>query len=191
MAATPDIFPAGPEHSRQIAELYWMAAGGVADYLWTGLAKAGEGLLDVGERRFRRSGEAFSFKNCTMAAVDGTVAGMLHAFPMTEATDPDDDFGPVLRPFAELEDEPSLYIAGIACYPDRRGQGIGQALLAAFAARYAAAAMPAQSLIAFEANAASVRLYERFGFATVDRRAIVPHELIHYSGDALLMVRAN
>ena len=40
----------------------------------------------------------------------------------------------------------------------------------------------------FEQNAVAKRLYERRGFREVDRRPVVPHELIHYMGDALLMV---
>lgn len=189
MADAPDIVPGGPEHSRQIAELYQMAAGGVADYMWSGMAESGETVLDVGQRRFARTGEDYSFENCTMATVDGAVVGMIHAYPMLEATDIDADFDPVLLPFAELEQVPSLYIAGIACYPDHRGQGIGNALLAAFAGRYVGHGLAQHSLIAFEENTGSVRLYERLGYETVSRRAVVPHELIQYSGDALLMVR--
>ena len=44
------------------------------------------------------------------------------------------------------------------------------------------------SLIVFEQNAGAKRLYERHGFREVDRRPAVPHELIYYRGDALLMV---
>ena len=44
------------------------------------------------------------------------------------------------------------------------------------------------SLIVFEQNAGAKRLYERHGFREVDRRPVIPHELIRYKGDALLMV---
>ena len=44
------------------------------------------------------------------------------------------------------------------------------------------------SLIAFEENVSSVRLYLRESFREVDRRAIVPHPLIRRGGDELLML---
>ncbi|MBT3659147.1 MAG: GNAT family N-acetyltransferase [Rhodospirillaceae bacterium] len=183
------IHPAGPDNARQIAELYQMAAGGVADYLWFGMAERGESILDVGERRFVRAGEDFSFQNCTLAARDGKVLGMIHAFPMRELTNPEPGFDPVLRPYAELERAPSLYIAGIACYPEYRGQGIGSLLIQSFGVYYMNDNMAEYSLITFEENDASVRLYQRLGFEIVARRPIVPHDLIQYKGDALLMVR--
>jgi ribosomal protein S18 acetylase RimI-like enzyme len=34
-----------------------------------------------------------------------------------------------------------------------------------------------------------VRLYERLGYRVVDRAPVVPHRLIDYDGDALLMIR--
>jgi len=180
----------GPEDSRQIAELYQMAAGGVADYMWSGMAEAGETVLDVGARRFARRGEDYSFQNCLVAAREGAIIGMIHAYPMRAATNPGEDFDPVLRPYAELERVPSLYIAGIAMYPGYRGQGIGETLLGAFGMYHSGDDLNEHSLIAFEQNAGSVRLYERLGYEIVDRRPIVPHELIQYAGDALLMVRA-
>ena len=46
------------------------------------------------------------------------------------------------------------------------------------------------SLICFERNEAALRLYHRLGFSEVDRRAIVPHPMLHYrNGDAVLMAR--
>jgi ribosomal protein S18 acetylase RimI-like enzyme len=52
---------------------------------------------------------------------------MLHAFEMPETDGAEEDF--ILRPYSELEDPGSLYISGIAVDADRRGQGIGNALL--------------------------------------------------------------
>lgn len=42
--------------------------------------------------------------------------------------------------------------------------------------------------IAFEQNEGSVRLYRRPGYRVARRAPVVPHPLIHYTGDALLMV---
>jgi len=43
------------------------------------------------------------------------------------------------------------------------------------------------SLQVFEQNVGAVQLYERLGFKEIDRRPVVPHELIRYTGDVLLM----
>jgi ribosomal protein S18 acetylase RimI-like enzyme len=45
------------------------------------------------------------------------------------------------------------------------------------------------SLIVFEQNTGARRLYERYGYVEKRRHAVVPHPLIHYTGDALLMVK--
>ena len=182
--------PARPRDSRTIAELYRFAAGGVADYIWSDLAEGDEDLLDVGEARFRRDNEAFSYQHCLIAETDGDVRGMVHAFPMLEVSIVEDDMDPVLRPFCELESAPGLYIAGIACYSDTRGQGIGTQLIEHMRRRAISENLPELSLIAFEENQGSVRLYEREGFKTIKRHAIYPHPLIQYGGDALLMVEA-
>lgn len=176
--------------ARVIAELYRMAAGGVADYIWDGLRQPGDDVLDVGERRFARDGEDFSYRNATLAERDGGVIGLLHAYPMF--VDPEFDpagIDPVLRPAAELEEDASYYIAGLALRPDCRSQGVGTALMDVAEAQARDRGLEKLSLIAFEENAGSVRLYLRLGFAITDRRALVPHPMIHYGGDALLMVK--
>jgi len=45
------------------------------------------------------------------------------------------------------------------------------------------------SLIVFEQNAGAKRLYERLGYREVARKAIYPHPLVHFTGDAILMAR--
>lgn len=45
------------------------------------------------------------------------------------------------------------------------------------------------SLIVFEQNQGAKRLYDRLSYFKIAREPVVPHELIHYTGDALLMVK--
>ena len=141
MSTTPHIFPAGPKRSVQIAELYRMAAGGVADHMRSGLVEGNETMLDVGTRRLAPTGEDYSFENCTMATADGQIAGVIHAYTLRERMEIEPDFGLVTWSYAELEQVPSLYIAGIAVYPNRRGRTIGEAFLNAFAQRRANSAL--------------------------------------------------
>ena len=52
--------PAIREDSRKIAELFGIASGGVAEYVWGTLAPQYPGLtpLEIGERRYAREGGA-------------------------------------------------------------------------------------------------------------------------------------
>ena len=43
------------------------------------------------------------------------------------------------------------------------------------------------SLIVFAQNEGAVSLYRWLGYKIADRRAVVPHAFIPYTGDALLM----
>jgi len=93
---------------------------------------------------------------------------------------------PILAPYGELERPGSFYVCGMALFPEHRGRGAGMLGLAREEARRRN--LTEMSLIVFEQNAGAKRLYERHGFREVDRRPVVPHELIRYTGDALLMV---
>lgn len=175
--------------SRAIAELFRISSGGVADYIWQLLKPEYPGLdlLDIGERRYAREGVNFSCQNCTIAEHDGAVLGMLHAYEMTEASEPETD--PVLRPYAELEAPGSLYISGVALYPEYRSLGIGSRLMNAAMETAKERGIDRLSLIAFEQNQGSWQLYLRLGYDVVDQRAVVPHPLIRYTGNVLLMTR--
>jgi ribosomal protein S18 acetylase RimI-like enzyme len=183
---------AGPGDSRRIAELFEISSDGVADYVWSGLQEdyPGLSLLEIGERRYQRENTAFSYQNCVVVERAGAVIGMLHAFVIEPADGPPaahDAIDPVLRPYAELEVPGSLYISGLALVPGERGRGLGTRLLKIARERARKLGCPELSLICFAGNAGARRLYEREGFAVIDRRAIVPHPMIHAIGEALLM----
>lgn len=183
--------PAGGEECRTIARLYSISSDGLADYIWTTLAKPGEDILDVGERRYSNEELIFSYKNCIAAEYEGEIIGMLVAFPMylpggpNAANEPD----PVLAPYAKLEKDSSYYIMGVAVFPEYRGNGIGTRFLELAAGKALGYGLSQLSLIVFEQNEGATRLYERHGFYEIAREAVVPHELIHHTGYALLMVK--
>lgn len=187
----PKIRPAVREDCAEIAKLFLISSDGLAEYIWGRMDMPGLSLIEVGAQRYAREETAFSYQNCLVVEQDGKVVGMLHCFPM----DPDPDSSeaesdPVLRPYSELEDYGSLYISGIAFYPNYRNQGLGTRLLEAAQDQARRLGLPRVSLICFERNEAAMRLYRRFGYREIDRRAIVPHPALHYSdGDALLLVR--
>lgn len=184
------IRPACQEDTRDIARLFLISSDGLAGYIWSRLAAPGQSLEEVGAARYARTGVAFSYENCLMAARGGRVVGMVHAFPMEPRAPDDIEADPVLRPYAELEDPGSLYISGLAVNDGERGQGIGGALMDRAAAVARGQRLPRLSLICFAPNQGALRFYLRRGFREIARRPLVPHPSLHYAeGDALLLVQ--
>lgn len=177
------------DDAREIAALFRISSEGVADYVWTTLQDdyPGLSLIEIGERRYQRENTDFSYQNCLMVEVDGAIAGMMHSYAMPDVIEPlPEDFDPVLRPAAELEIPGSLYISGLALQPDYRNRGLGGAMLGKAHDRARGMGLAQISLLVFEANEGAVRLYKRHGFREIDRRTLVPHPLIHCTGDVLL-----
>ena len=183
------LAPASRHDCRRIAELFQISSDGVADYIWSQLAAPEQSLLQVGQKRYERVDTAFSYQNCVVAERGGEIVGMMHSFVIPEPDEgaADEPGDPVLQPYAELELPGSLYIAGLAVLPAYRGLGYGSQMLAAARQRARELRVGEISLLCFAENAGAVRLYEREGFAMVARRAVVPHPLIHHTGDVLLM----
>ena len=180
--------PANKSECRVIAELYSISSDGVANYIWTKLGTPGENILDVGTRRYEQEDSVFSYRNCTIVVIDDQIAGMLVAFPMH--VDPDYiEEDPVLAPVSKLEEDNSYYICGMALFPEYRGQGIGTQLLKKAEEDCAKAALNKMSLVCFEQNTGAMNLYLKHGYRETAREPVVPHPLIHYTGDAILMIK--
>jgi ribosomal protein S18 acetylase RimI-like enzyme len=180
--------PARKEECRTIAALYSISSDGVADYIWTKSAEPGEDILSVGQRRYEREDSAFSYRNCTIVESEGSIIGMLVAFPMH--VDPaEEESDPVLAPYSRLEVDNSYYICGMAVFPEHRGCGIGTRLLALAEQQARDKGFRRVSLIVFEQNSGAKRLYDRVGYREVRREHVYPHPLIHYTGDAVLMAK--
>jgi ribosomal protein S18 acetylase RimI-like enzyme len=182
------IRTASARDSRTIAELYRLCSGGVAQYIWSQLAEPGEDPLDVGARRYAREGVPFSYQNCLLACHGDEVVGMAHAYPIDPEVD--DGFGevdPVLRPYAELEVPGSLYISGVAVRSGHRSRGAGSALIERERERARELGIDTLSALVFDGNHGSLRLLGRLGFEVVDRRPVVPHPLLEYTGEVLLV----
>ena len=174
---------------RRIAELVRIASDGVTDYVWSTLAPEypGLALIEIGAIRYSGEESIFSYKNCVVAERDGEVIGLLLGFPIeVEQEASDGPVDPVLEPYS-LEISGSFYICGLAVLPEFRGQGLGGRMLDIAREQARKRALDTLSLLVFEQNRGALRLYEREGFEVVDRARVVPHELIHYTGDVLLM----
>jgi GNAT superfamily N-acetyltransferase len=186
------IRPARKDESRSIAELFEISSDGVASYVWSTLQAAYPGLplLEIGRCRYEREGTAFSYQNCLMAEDQGQAQGMMHAYPIElpgDAAAPPQPVDAVLKPYAELEAPGTLYIAGIAVWPDCRGRGVGTRFLEAARERARGLGLRELSLLCFAGNTGARRLYDRAGFVVVDWRPVVSHPMIRHTGDVLLM----
>lgn len=181
--------PALKSDSAFIARLASIASDGVADYAWTQLANPGEDIFDVAQERYEREGTQISYQNCTIAADNSNLVGMLLAWPEIAEADAEKETDPVLAPFVNLQEDESYYIDCIAVIEDYRGQGIGSELMRLAEHQADDKEIGKMSLIVFEDNIKAIRLYQRLGYREVSRAATVPHRLIHYTGDAVLMVK--
>jgi ribosomal protein S18 acetylase RimI-like enzyme len=186
---TSTFRPASNSDCRTIASLYSISSDGVADYIWSKLAKPGQDILDVGQHRYERENTLFSYRNCTLAEVDSAIAGMLVAFPLWADGDDAPETDPVLAPYSRLEEDASFYVCGVALFPEYRRLGIGSQFMQQAEDSCRKQGLEKLSLVVFEQNTGAKRLYEALGYRERSRAAIVPHPLIHLTGDALLMLK--
>jgi ribosomal protein S18 acetylase RimI-like enzyme len=151
--------------------------------------------LDIGETIYRSSLGNYSYKNALVVEKQNRVAGMLLSFAMPagsgreEKSRPDSKNPNVFAPYMYLEEPDSWYICGIAFYPEHRGQGLGTLLMYEVEVLAIKNHYSKLSLVAFENNTRSVHLYKKMGYQIVDHAPIVPHPLIPYTGQALLMLK--
>lgn len=197
MKLFPPFRPAVLEDCIPIAALFSIASEGVANYVWSTLQSdyPGLSLLEIGAARYADDQALFSYKNTVVAEHNGEVIGMMLTFPIAESEEESEAIAElqsesgqpdVLAPYA-LEAPGTWYICALALFPDFRGQGLGTQFLAIAREQARQNGFKALSLLCFEENFRAFNLYQRNGFEVIDRRAIVPHQLIHVTGDVLLM----
>lgn len=187
-----EIRPAEPEDIPDLAQLLIIGAQGLIDAIYHDLIP-GLPINKIVEKRFHYVGTAASYENCWVAEQEGRVIGKIHAFPADElGSDLVDPLVPeeryvLLEPFETLYTPGSYYIDVVAVYPEFRGQGVGSRLMSFAASQAKAGGFKELNLVVTEQNIRAVQLYQRIGFKIANRSPIVEHELIHYSGDWVLM----
>ena len=150
------------------------------------------------EWRFRQVGSVRSYEHCLIAQKDALIAGMLYAFPISNLGDAPSDprvtaegqkyLAPAVELLHQIQGS-SYHISALAVYPEFRGAGAGKRLMAAGASDALRLGLPKLSLLSFEQNAPATPLYQRLGFKIAARCQVIPHPLVHYTGDLLLMTR--
>lgn len=180
-----------------LARLYRMATSGLMDATYADLV-ADAPLEKLLEWRFTQPGSIRSYEHCLIAQEDSRVAGMIYAFPIGGLEEAPSDprltaegLG-FLAPAIELLHQigsSSYYISAVAVYPEFRGGGIATRLITAAALDAQRLDFPELSLLSFEQNDLATPLYRRLNFEITARSRVIPHPLIHHTGDLLLMRR--
>ena len=179
-----------------LARLLIIAAHGIIDALYHDLVP-GVPTEKLFEWRFAQAGSVQSYEYCWVAQQGPRTIGMLHAHPIDGLADaPSDprltaDRLAVVAPFAALDEQArgSYHINAVAVSPECRGGGIGNRLMALATSEAQRQGFAELSLIVFEQNSRAVALYRRLGFEIAGRSPVVPHPLVHHTGDLLLMMR--
>jgi ribosomal protein S18 acetylase RimI-like enzyme len=170
-----------------------MAGEGIPAYFWEQSRHPEEGILDVGARNATSESDNFSYRNMQLAIIDGRVAGMLLAYRLPESDEADDldDYPAFIRPLIELEQcvPGSFYINMLATYPEFRNRGVGTTLMGLVDGLARNADCAESSVEVFRQNQRALDLYQRLGYAIVEKRPVVPHPCHPYQGEIVLLTR--
>jgi ribosomal protein S18 acetylase RimI-like enzyme len=168
-----------------------IASQGLATRLWLGMTVPGQGPFEIGRARATREDAGLSYRNATIAEVDGAVAGVVVDYPMSSAG-PANNVPDLLVPLIDLEAmvPDSWYVNVLAVYPEFRGRGIGAELLKIADQRAAASKVPGGlSIIVASINLTARRLYDRHGFRFAAKRPVVTFPGGPGPGDWLLLTK--
>ena len=171
---------ATPGDDRELAELGNMAGEGMPYYLWSKMAGEGQTAWDVGLERARRESGAFSYRNAVVREADGQVGATLIGYPLADVPEPVDypELPPMFVPLQQLEDRVpgTWYVNILATYPQYRGRGFGEEMLAIAESLARASGRQGLSIIVSDANAGARRLYERCGYGEIAQRPMVKED---------------
>jgi ribosomal protein S18 acetylase RimI-like enzyme len=181
----PLIRPAGAADAELVTRLLYETATGMYD-LYAGGAPRALRILDAA---FARPGNSASQEIVWVAELEGQVAGMVAAFPVSEgdsrasrflrvvlARTPPWKWPGTVRIFhAGADSTPvpppdSLYVDALATVGRFRRRGVASALLSECERLAAQAGLAAVALDTAATNSAAQALYERAGFVVTDRR---------------------
>jgi ribosomal protein S18 acetylase RimI-like enzyme len=185
--------PARHEDAAALAELVNMAGEGLPLQLWETMREAGETAWDVGRRRAGRDAGSFSWRNATLAEVDGEVAGALVGYAQPETPDPiDDAMPPVFVPLQELENlaPNTWYVNVLAVFSGFRRRGIGGKLLAIADNIAASQGKPGLSVIVSDSNPDARHLYIASGYRETASRPKVKGPLQIEGESWILLTKA-
>lgn len=188
------IISATPQHAKDIAYLTNLAGEGLAAYLWSQNAAAGQNPLAVGIEKARRPEGNFSYTNAWIMESQGQPVGMLLAMEQPNPPElPDFDGLPEqVVPLIELEAlaPGSFYINAIGVYEQYQGHGFGKVMMQQAESLPKARALTELSLIVASENPTAKALYDFLGYSEVARRPTIPFPGMLHGGDWILMTKS-
>jgi ribosomal protein S18 acetylase RimI-like enzyme len=163
----PPFRRAAPADAPALAQLVNFASEGLAHHVWSKAAGPGGDPWQVGHERAARETGHFSYRNATVAEIDGKIAAALIGYPLPDRPEPIADTMPAMFvPLQELENlaPATWYVNVLAAFPEHRSRGHGRALLAVAERLAADNGCRGLSIIVSDTNAGARRLYERCGY---------------------------
>ena len=182
---------ASTDDMADLTRIRMMAHGGFNEALYEGL---GHSIEEIIESELSNPELTDYFRNYWLAQSRDKIVGGLLAFPFDDFEN--DTRNPLVpeerflidEPFDEIEAPGTYYVHALSVFPEFTRQGIGSVLLELAKAHAIDKGFAELSLYVFAKNSGAVSLYEKHGYREVDRRLLIPHPRMVYSGDVLLMI---
>lgn len=186
------IRPATQADCSHLALVNDAATRRLASFLWSQSAAVGQSPFEVGRTLIRTQADHFSHHTrWVVAEASGQVAGAMNTCLLPTDVPPDyiARSHPVLQPLNTLKVVAGgcWYVVAVSVFPEWRGHGVGQALLAAAEAQARAQGLARLTLMVGSFNTGARRLYARMDFTEWDRRPFTPFPGSDPAGDWLLM----
>ena len=181
------------EDCRKLAELNYIASGGVVEFLFHDLIP-GRSPVQIVAANFAADHDYHTFRDAVVAECNQKVVGMSLSYPshFHRLSDemrkffPEDRLNHVKSILTSNIDD-SLYIDTLCVDPDYQRKGIGSKLISLTLDKARQRGFNALSLIVLADNLEAIKLYRRRGFEIESRLKMDAHELIPHEGGALLM----
>ncbi|MEM7195161.1 MAG: GNAT family N-acetyltransferase [Pseudomonadota bacterium] len=182
-----------PAEERDIPDLTRFrleAQDGINEALYEGLEQSVEDIIC---NEMKDPGSYESYRTyCVIETDEGVVAGM-QSFPWD--TFLSFDYNPLIprdryyleEPFDEMPAKGTYYLHVLAVNAECLRQGLASRLLTHFHKLASSEGFETKSLYCLEENLGAVKLYEKHGYRTVDKRPMAKHEKIRHGGNILLM----
>lgn len=188
----PTIRKATPDDAAFLVRVIDMASEGFMPTLWDAMAPDGTDGSALGLAQVAAEDGEFSHRHGYVLEADGAALGGMIGYPLPATPAPADPDIP--NAFVAVQELVSLaprhwYINIIAVVPERRGEGIGTALLREAEAQARANTCPGLALVVTATNTGAIRAYTRFGYLEQARRPFDLSDFGEAPTEAILMVK--
>ncbi len=184
---------ASPADAYALAELSILGGDGMYEFLLEEFAPR-EMLAGLLARSMKQDAGGSTWRHCFVAGDEGSVVGMINAYPAAWLRDEERDILPhdrvqVLDPIDQAQDWESFLINSIAVRVSHRRQGIGRRLVQWAVDQAKLGGFARISANVWEDNLPPRALFENQGFRVETRVEVPSHPGLPHIGGSLVMVR--